>query len=150
MMKLLFIIALCLAGFTSVSAQTSKAEKEVRAVVKQWADSIVNRDMNALGAILSDDLIVTAFDGATRGKREELEILKPNPNVKTVSVENENLRVKIYGKTAVVTAVTKMVFVVSEKTATNAFRYTAVFVKQKGRWQIVALQTARIASPKTN
>jgi len=149
-MKPFFAAFLILTTFTILSAQTNKAEKEVRAVVKQWADSIVNRDMNALGAILSDDLIVTAFDGTTRGKREEIEILKPNPNVKTVSVENEDLRMKIYGKTVVVTAITKMTFVVSEKTATNAFRYTAVFVKQKGRWQIVALQTARIAQPKTN
>lgn len=129
------------------SPKVNISEREVRAVIKQWADSIVKRDMNALDKILSKDLIVTSFDGTTRGKTEELEVLKPNPNVTTHSVENKDVRIKIYSNTAVVTAVTEMLFVISEKTASSSLRYTAVFVKQNGRWQIVALQTARIAKP---
>ncbi len=130
-----------------VSPKPNKSEQEIRTVLKQWADSMVRRDMNALGRILSDELIVTSFDGTTRGKKEELEVVKPNPNVQTHSVENKDVRIKIYGSTAVVTALTEMLFIISEKTASSTFRFTAVFVKQGGRWQIVALQTARVAAP---
>lgn len=144
MKKQIFILSILILCASFASAQ-SKSEKEVRETVKQWADSIVNRDAAALDKILSADLIVTTFDGKTRGKTEELTVVKPNPDVETVSVENEDLRVKIYGKTAVVTALTKMKFVISGKDVGSNFRYTAVFVRQDGRWQIVALQTARVA-----
>jgi ketosteroid isomerase-like protein len=138
-------VALLIFSLAAFGQEMSKSEKEVRETVKQWADAILNRDAAALDKILSADLIVTSFDGKTRGKAEELLVVKPNPEVKTISVENEDLRVKIYGKTAVATALTKMQFNISGKDVNTAMRYTAVFVKQNGRWQIVALQTARVA-----
>lgn len=148
-MKRVVLPALAIFLFASAvfGQRSDKSVQEIRAVLKQWADSMVKRDMNALGKILSDDLIVTSFDGTTRGKKEELEVVKPNPNVTTHSVENRDVRIKIYGLTAVVTALTEMLFIISEKTASSKFRYTAVLVKQRGRWQIVALQTARVAAP---
>lgn len=69
-----------------------------------WANAVVSRDMNVLDKLFSDDLFITTYDGKTRGKEQELEVLKPSPDVKTISVENEDVRVKIYGKTSVVTA----------------------------------------------
>lgn len=132
----------------------SKSEKEVRAIIDQWADAIKNRDMDALDKIFSEDLIVTMSNGLTRGKAEELEVLKPKPKTETniASVENRDLRVKIYGKTAVVTAHTEMQFATTQPTIPGVkfgarFRYTAVFVKQNGRWQIVALQIGFSPSP---
>ena len=144
MKKILFIFGILTIFSTFAFGQTAKSEKEVQVVLKKWADAVVKRDAVALGKILSDDLIVTTFDGVTRGKKEELAILKPNPNVTTHSVENKEVRIKVYGNTAVVTATTETLFIISEKTASSSLRYTAVLVKQKGIWQIVALQTARI------
>lgn len=126
----------------------SKAERDVSATVKEWAATIVSRDMDALGKILADDIIITDFNGATRGKKEELQVLAPSPGVKTISVENEDVKIKIYGQTAVVTALTRMVFEIVGKETKTLLRYTAVFVKQGGRWQIVALQIARVPQPK--
>jgi uncharacterized protein (TIGR02246 family) len=121
----------------------TKSGKEVFAAVAKWADAVRSRDTKALELLFADDLIVTTFDGKTRGKKEELEVLKPNELVKTISVNNDEVKIRVYGRAAVVTALTKMHFVISEKNAYSNFRYTAVFVKQDGRWQIVALQTAR-------
>lgn len=125
-----------------------KAEREVSETVKQWAAAIVSRDMVALGKILADDIEITDFTGKLRGKKEELEVLKPSPDVKTVSVENEDLKIKVYGKTALVTALTVMVFNIGGKDSATSLRYTAVFVKRDGRWQIIALQTSRPPQPK--
>lgn len=128
MKKYIFILSILIL-FSSFAPAQTKSEKEVRLAVKQWADSILNRDAGALDKILSADLIVTLTDGKTRGKAEELLVAKPNPDLKMISVENEDLRVKIYGKTAVVTALTKMQFHIFGKDASTAMRYTAVFVK---------------------
>ncbi|MBX3243729.1 MAG: nuclear transport factor 2 family protein [Acidobacteria bacterium] len=130
-------------GQAPTPSDQNNAEAEVMKAIAKWADAVRSRDMKALDALFADELFITTFDGKTRGKKEELEVLKPNPNVRTVSVENEDVRVKLYGETAVVTALTKMQFVISEKETPVAMRYTAVFVKRDGRWQMVALQTAR-------
>jgi ketosteroid isomerase-like protein len=142
-MKKFLLLALMLLTALAVFPQ-SKAEREVSDTVKQWADSIVSRDMDALGRILADDVVITDYNGKVRGKKEELEILKPSPDVKTVSVENEDLKIKVHGKTAVVTALTVMLFNIGGRDTAVSMRYTAVFVKRAGRWQIVALQTARV------
>jgi ketosteroid isomerase-like protein len=111
------------------------------------AGAVATRDMAALEKLFADDLFITSYDGSTRGKKEELEALKPAPGLKTLSVENEDLRIKIYGKSAVVTAIVKMRFESGGKETVVAFRYTAVFVKKDGRWQITVLQTTRYTPP---
>jgi ketosteroid isomerase-like protein len=146
-MKIFLILALLLLPALAVFPQ-SKAEREISDTVKRWAGSIVSRDMDALGKILADDIVITDYNGKVRGKKEELEILKPSPDVKTISVENEDVKIQIHGKTAVVTALTIMLFNIGGRDTAMSMRYTAVFVKRDGRWQIVALQTARLPPPK--
>ncbi len=127
-----------------VTAEQRQSAFEVLATVAVWADAVRDRDTKKLEHIFADDMVITAFDGSVRGKKEELEVLKPNPNLRTTSVTNEHVGLKIFGEVAVVTAQTTMEFVVAEKTSRMAMRYTAVFVKRDGRWQIVVLQTARL------
>jgi ketosteroid isomerase-like protein len=140
--------------FGQDAGRISKDEQEVRAAVKGWADAVAARDTKALDRIFSDDLFITAYDGSTRGKKEELEALRPSPDLKTLAVENEDLRVKIYGKSAaitgVVTAIVKMRFESGGKETSVAFRYTAVFVKKDRRYQLTVLQTTRAVQPQIN
>ncbi len=155
MMKHGLLIAVMISVFAITGVSQSGKSKsinedleiEVMATIQLWADAVTNRNLKALDAIFSPDLIITTYDGHTRGKAEELEAFKPNPDVKTLSVANENVRVRFYGKTAVVTALTKMGFNVKGKEVKVELLYTAVFVKEVGRWQMVALQTARAPQP---
>lgn len=129
-------------GAQTVTPDQRKAASDVLATLTKWADAVRDRDMKALDNLFAEELIITTYGGTVRGKKEELDILKPNPNVKTVSVANEDVGIKIFGEVAVVTALTKMQFVINEKETPVAMRYTAVFVKRDARWQMVALQTA--------
>lgn len=147
------IVAIVLSTFPvfGQSAKMSRDETELRSAIGKWAEAVKGRDQNALDALFADDLFITDFNGGTRGKKEELEMLKPSETVKTVSVSNEDVRIRLYGgsKTAVVTAVVRMVFEIGGKQSPMAMRYTSVWEKRNGRWQIVVLQTARVAIPKS-
>jgi ketosteroid isomerase-like protein len=147
MMKHFFVIALILLGFAIVSAQTGRIEREVFAVNKAWADAQVKGDLEALDKIFHDDLIVTSGNGTIRDKKGELADLKPAPDFKTYFFNTEDVRVKVYGKTAVVTGHAKWRINYKGQDADNERRYTSVYVKQNGRWQMVALQVTRIAKP---
>jgi len=130
-----------------VTPEQQKSAGEVMAAITAWADAVRDRDMKALDRLFADDLVITTYDGGTRGKKEELEVLKPDPNVRTVSVANEDVAVKLFGDVSVVTALAKMQFVLKAKDTAVALRYTAVFVKRDGRWQLVALQSASVPQP---
>ncbi len=147
------IIAVVLCAFPAFgqSAKMSRDESAVRSAIGKWAEAVKGRDQRVLDALFADDLFITDYNGGTRGKKEELEVLKPSETVKTISVLNEDVKVRIYGKsdTAVVTAVVRMVFEIGGTQTPMAMRYTSVWEKRKGRWQIVVLQTARIPASKT-
>ena len=145
-----FILLLVLAGVASgqaISSSEARKRTEILDVLERWAVAVQKRDGRALDQLFADELSVTTYDGEVRGKKEELEVLKPNQRVTTLSVRNEDVAIKLYGDTAVVTALTKMEFLIAEKPSSVALRYTAAFVKKKGRWQLVALQTARAKPP---
>ena len=145
------LCTVCVIPVLGQASKTSRDEIEVRAAIGNWANAVRDRDQKALDALFAEDLFITDYIGGTRGKREELEVLKPSATVKTLSVTNENIVVRVYGKSksAVVTAMVKMVFENGGKQNSMAMRYTSVWVKRKGSWQLVVLQTARVAQLKT-
>jgi len=153
MKKVLFsVFVIAFAAMTAFSqavaegVPVTKEGHEVFATITKWADAVKNRNVKQLDELFAEDLIVTTFEGETRGKEEEIEKLKPRENMQTHSVKNEDIKVRIYGTAAVVTALVKMDFIMSEHPAFASYRYTAVFVKKEGRWQLVALQTAPSAN----
>ena len=146
-MKAVLTILLILLGVFTAAAQTSKAEKEVLAVNKAWADAQVKGDLEALDKLFAEEMIVTSGNGALRDKKGELADAKPHPDFKTYFFNTEDLRIKIYGKTAIVTGHAKWRTSFKGKDSDNERRFTCVYVKRDGRWQMVALQVTRIAKP---
>ncbi len=148
-MKLALMIVF-LFSVADVSAQQKMTEAELKSgqeimgTVSKWADAVRDRDVKRLEAIFAEDVIITTFDGKVRGKAAELDAMKPIANMRTSSVANEDVVVKVYGDVGVVTALTRMKFVSNGTESNLALRYTAVFVMRDGSWQIVALQTARV------
>jgi len=144
------LLCFTISAFPQKADQSDKKSgNEVLATIAKWADAVRDRDMKALDNIFAEDLIITTYDGQTRGKKEELEVLKPNADVKTVSVINEDVQIRLHGVAAVVTALTKMRFIIAGKETPVTMRYTAVFVKKDNKWQMVALQTARVSQTKS-
>ena len=131
----------------STSAKPRSVEQEVRAVINRWADAVKRRDVQVLDRLYANDLFITDQSGATRGKKEELVILSPSPTTRTMSVTNENIVVRAYPKSnaAVVTAIVRMVFRTNGRDSSTAMRYTSVWEKRSGRWQLTVLQTTRIS-----
>ncbi|HEV7644523.1 MAG TPA: nuclear transport factor 2 family protein [Pyrinomonadaceae bacterium] len=146
-MKAALAIFLLLLGGLTAAAQSGKAETEVRAANKAWTDAQVNGDLEALDKLFAEELIVTSGNGALRDKKGELADAKPDPDFKTYFFNTEDLRIKIYDKAAVVTGHAKWRTSYKGKDSDNERRFTCVYVKRDGRWQMVALQVTRIAKP---
>lgn len=120
-----------------------RAEQQVMALNRAWADAITKGDAAALDRILADDVIVTSGSGEIRSKAAEIKDSAGPPDPEFVwirSFTTEDLRVRIYRDSAVVTGRAKWGFRYRGQEVNQERRYTHVYVKRQGQWRIVALQ----------
>ena len=125
----------------------TKAEREILALNREWADAMVRGDRAALERIFSDDLIVTSGSGTVRGKAGELADTTGSTDIKTYFFNTEDLRVRVYGSAAVLTGHAKWRINYKGRDIDNERRYTCVYARERGRWRMVAMQLTRIQPP---
>ena len=154
MKKILASTAVTLLLFASARAQgreagrVGKDEQQVLAANREWADAMVRGDVAALERLFHDELVVTSGNGTVRGKAGELDDVKPTPDIKTYFFKTEDLRVRVYDDAAVLTGHAKWRINYKERDIDNERRFTSMYVKEKGRWRMVALQVTRLAEQK--
>jgi uncharacterized protein (TIGR02246 family) len=122
-----------------------RAEQQVMALNRAWAEAITKGDAAALNRILADDVIVTSGSGEIRSKAAEIKDSAGHPDPDFVwirSFTTEDVRIRIYGDAAVVTGRAKWGFKYRGQEVNQERRYTHVYVKRQGQWKIVAQQTS--------
>ncbi len=120
-----------------------QAEQEVRQREARRFEAVVRGDVAALDEILSDDLTYTHATGVHESKAEFLAKLKSG-QLKYESLTPEDMLVRVYGTTGVVTGVASVKVHVQGQLLTFQLRFTDVYVKKDNRWQMVAWQATRL------
>jgi uncharacterized protein (TIGR02246 family) len=130
-----------------LTPEQKKGAEEVLATISKWADAVRDRDQKSLDQLFAEDLFVTLPGGQIRRKKDEMEALKTNPASRTVSITNEDVEIRMMGEAAVATAMMNWVRMRDNVESSLKMRYTAVFAKRDGRWQLVVLQAANVNPP---
>ena len=123
--------------------QSSKEKLELLKVNEEFDKAIVARDVSVYERIMADDFIFTGADGTVSDKKNEIEKVRSG-RLTFESGKSDQVRVKVYGNTAVVTGRFTAKGKNNGRDFTFIERYTAVFVKRDGRWQMVAEQATEI------
>lgn len=123
------------------------AEEEVREMLRRWVDGLKESDTATLDQLMADDLIHTDPSGAVHNREQVLAGLLAGKDVPFESVETDDVKVRVYGDAAVATGYTAMKVRYNNQEIVGKFRFTDVFIKQQGRWQIVATHTTAITQP---
>jgi len=125
-------------------------ETEVLRLDKEWANVIKTRDLDALRRIEADDIVLTYADGTTGTKADEIRDVESG-NVTVDSFEVlEAKAVVLSAESAVVTgrSVIKNGKVKAaggkQIDISGEYRFTDVFAKRNGTWQVVISQATRI------
>ena len=144
-MKRIFLAMIsfvCLLGLAR--AQTTRdAEGEIRDLEQQRFRAMEHVDVVALNRILSDDLIYTHASGLRQTKAELIGVLGSG-DFKYESITTDGIRIRIYDQTAVVTGRATMKIKSGQGEQLFKLCYLDVYVKQDGRWQMVAWQSSRV------
>lgn len=147
----LFIVAMVSVAF---SQQLKAAEEErTRQALMQLERDIgkanIESDYAFFDRVEADEFIFTDAGGGITNKKQDLEGLKqtPNPDVKLTAYDVDDMNVRLYDKTAVVTGRVTTRRLVKGQPMTSQSRFTDVFVWRDGRWQLVAGHSSRIRTP---
>jgi ketosteroid isomerase-like protein len=120
-----------------------QAEQEIRQRETRRFEAVVRGDIAALDDILSDDLSYTHATGVYETKAEFIAKLKSG-QLKYESLTPEDMLVRVYGTTGVVTGVARVKVQVKGEPLSFQLRFTDVYVKKGDRWQMVAWHATRL------
>ena len=137
-------LALCQMG-GRMAAQNSNAEQEVRELTREWDEAYMRRDTIALDRILADDFIFTDAAGIVSNKARYMMAIIKSPDMMLIeSFSSDDVHVRVYGDTALVTGRSKLKGRPKGRAFNDLYRFTDVWVKRQGHWQAVATQVTRI------
>lgn len=116
----------------------------LRAIDASWNDLRLKSDVAGLDKLLADDWLLTHSDGRVQDKKDYLQELSSRAR-SNQAIENEDVSVRHYGQTAVVTGTSVQAGTSNGVPWSGRFRYTRVWILREGRWQMVASHSSRIA-----
>ena len=146
-MKLIFVAGFLLAMAPVAFTQTpDKTIQELLKVNREYDEALVRGDISALERVYADEFIYTTPDGDVRDKAQQLAFTRTT-DLKFESGQSDEVRIRIYGNTAVMTGRFTAKGKLKDKNIDIRERYTAVWVKTDGRWRLVAEQGNLIKQP---
>ena len=119
-----------------ISESDRERQEEILELEKKFGKAMIQNDTDAIGRLLSNDWIIIDPDGKVIDRSRFLAVIKSGA-LKHEAMDSEDIRVRTYGDTATVTAVTHTRTKYLDKEFTTHERATDVFAKQSGRWQCV-------------
>ncbi len=143
------LIVMLIATVTFVSAQEqgatsavgrvlSKVEQEVIKLEREWLDAYEKRDAAAMARIVADDFTIIYPNGSVRRKAEVVENLKRGASNPAPNYHTENVESRVYSDTVILVGIVISEWTRDGQKMRDRSRYTDVYVRRNGRWQVVA------------
>jgi ketosteroid isomerase-like protein len=109
-------------------------QEDVLRCEQELAQALVKNDAEAVGRFLTDDWMIVDPDGGIIERARFLAVIQSGALTHEM-MESDDIRVRIYGNTALVTALTTTKGRFNGHAFTTQERATDVFVQEHGRWQ---------------
>jgi len=104
-------------------------------------------DLKSLDRLLAPDLSYTHSSGVVDTKASFIEAIRAGTLKYVTIAAPEDVRVLIYDSTAVVTGHLRLTVVLSGQDVKLHLRYTDVWARRTGEWQMVAWHSTKLAEP---
>jgi ketosteroid isomerase-like protein len=146
MKNTLAIASLCLLSLSLAAApgsKTSSVEDQIKKNEQDWAQATANEGAAAVERYEADDIITTDPAGRVTNKAEDKTDLSSG-DYKIQSEQLSDLKVLVYGNTAVAAATNTMMGTYKEQDLSGKYRFTDTWVKRSGKWQVVASQYTKV------
>jgi hypothetical protein len=131
------------AGKQTAKGGGGTVEQQVKALHSQLMEATLKHDSGFLEKYLADDYMAIRNDGKLTTKVQEIENYKSGVT-KYESIEIREATVRIHGKTAIYNSLNSIKATINGKPFSGDVRNTRAWVKQNGKWKIVAFQATQV------
>jgi len=118
-------------------------EEELVNVEKEFTDTIVKNNPEKIREFVTEDWIIVNADGSIIEMERFLEVIQSGV-LTHEAMESDDMRVRIYGDSAVVSALTRSKGKFMGQEFTTHERSTDVFVRLDGKWRCALTQLTGI------
>jgi ketosteroid isomerase-like protein len=122
--------------------KTGEVEEELLKLEKAFAEAIVKNDLEGIGRLVADDWIIIDPNGEIVDRARFFEVIQSGALTHDM-MESEDSRVRVYGDSAVVTAITRTRGKFMGQEFSTQERATDVFVRRDARWRCVLTHLTR-------
>jgi ketosteroid isomerase-like protein len=152
MKRLMFsIVLMLLVSFVSFGQANKSAGQnvvqEITALENAWNEASQKYDVSWFEKHLADSYVGTDEEGKISDKAMVTERVK-NKVAKIEAVSNENVKVQLFGDTAVATGIYVVKGIYKGKDNSGKYPWTDTWIKLNGRWQCVASHNSKLPSVK--
>lgn len=128
-------------------AERHEIRHQIDQLEDRWRDAILQRNVEAMRALLADDYTAITANGTLQSKQQTLENLRDGA-VRFRSLELSDRKVRFYGHTALVTSRAEVKGATPDGDISGNYRYTRVYVRDsRGSWKIVSFEVSPIRAP---
>ena len=121
-------------------------EQEVRQMIQKYRSALLQRDIPMLEKIWADDYVFVNASGEVLTKAQRLSNLKSGATSLDSINQEENITVRVYQNSAVVTSRVTLKGQYGGKQISGQYRSTLVWVKGPAGWQLVSNQLTALAT----
>lgn len=123
----------------SCAQSLGETEKELIRLQNEWATARIKGDVAFLENLYAKEFRITAMNGAVVERDADIAAFASR-EMKPEYIRDEDMKVSVYGDAAVVTGIENLKGTYKGRPGEAALRFTNVFVRRDGRWQLVAAQ----------
>ncbi|HEX6703843.1 MAG TPA: nuclear transport factor 2 family protein [Albitalea sp.] len=139
----LTIACAVLVAACAAPADPRSTEQQLIAQADAWDKAIVRKDRAAIESNMASRFFHIGGDGSTSERDEFVaDLLDPELSIDPYAVED--LRVRLHGDTALLSATTRMTGRYKGKPFETHYRYIDTYVRENGHWKIVAVQITQL------
>ncbi len=131
-------VVMVVAGGAGLARSAQSVEDQLVALDQASNDAQVRKDRATLERLWGDDYLYTHSNGSLATKAED--IADTMSGMSWTAARLDDMQVRVYGNVGIVTGRLTMEGT-SKSYASGARRFTDIFVKRDGRWQLVGGQT---------
>ena len=152
MKQLHLIVFLTIVAASTALAQSERkvapsqrsVERQLIELERQLSDALVRENAAVLDRLWSNDLVFTFPNSKVSSKAQRLPGQKPSNQSSQSTSINDQVKVYLYGNTAVVTVLSTWKGKAGTEEYSDQYQATHVWVKQQGRWQLVAAHVSQV------
>jgi ketosteroid isomerase-like protein len=147
MKNVLAIALVCLLSLSLAAGQqaskTGTVEDQIKEREQNWAQATIKEGAAAVDQYEADDIIDTDPSGRVTDKAQDKTDLSSG-DLKFQSIELSDLKVHIYGNTAVAAGTSTIKGTYKGQDISGKYRFTDTWVKRNAKWQAVASQSTKL------